>query len=74
MTNPSIEKDGHLTQSIFNVLSGIIRQPPSGSTDSQRLSLVVVRTISRKDYEVLNLEAKVYISLSDPTHGLFSIQ
>jgi hypothetical protein len=71
MTNPSIEKDGHLTQSIFNILNGIIRQPPSGSTDSQRLSLVVVRTISRKDYEVLNLKVKVYISLSDPIYELF---
>jgi hypothetical protein len=53
MTNPSIEKDGHLTQTVFNALGSIIRQPPSGSTDSQRLSLVVVRTTSRKDYEVL---------------------
>jgi len=53
MTNTSIGKDGHLTQSVFNVLGGIIRQPPSGSTDSQRLSLVVVRTTSRKDYEVI---------------------
>ena len=52
MTNPSIGKDGHLTQSVFNVLGNIIRQPPSGSTDSQRLALVVVRTTSRKDYEV----------------------
>ena len=58
MTNPSVQKLGDLTQSLFNVLGNIIRQPPSGSTDSQRLSLVVVSITSRKDYEVPSLRKK----------------
>ena len=52
MTNNAIKKDAHFAQSVFSVLREIIRQPPSGSTDSQRLSLVVIRTVSRKNYDV----------------------
>ena len=55
MTNNSISKDADSTESVFTTLRDIIRQPPSGSTDSQRLSLVVIRTTCRKDYEVQRL-------------------
>jgi hypothetical protein len=54
VTNESIAGDTQLKDIIFNTLTNIIRQPPSGSTDSQRVSLVVVRTVSRKNYDVLN--------------------
>jgi hypothetical protein len=49
--------------SIFQVLGDIIRQPPSGSTDSQRLALVVIRTTSRKEYEVTPLEIVLMFQL-----------
>jgi hypothetical protein len=54
MSNNGITKSAQLSESVFGDLEAIIRQPPSGSTDSQRLSLVVIRTVSRKDYEVLS--------------------
>lgn len=52
MTNASLGKNVGMTKPVFSVLGDIIRQPPSGSTDTQRLSLVVIRTVSRKDHEV----------------------
>jgi hypothetical protein len=71
MTNSSIEKDGHLAESVFNILGHLIQQPPSGSTDSQRLSLVVVRTTCRKDYEVFSLATYAYCSSFNPISKLF---
>jgi hypothetical protein len=52
MTNEKCKMSDEMTQSVFDTLVTIIRQPPSGSTDTQRLGLVVVRTLCRKDYEV----------------------
>jgi hypothetical protein len=52
MTTDKIEKNEEMIRLIFDTLATIIRLPPSGSTDSQRLSLVVIRTTCRKDYKV----------------------
>jgi len=52
MTNEFFMKDNETLETVFGTLQNLIRQPPSGSTDTQRLALVVVRTVSRKYYDV----------------------
>ena len=47
-----------MSDSIFTALGNILQNPPSGSTDSQRLCLVVIRTASRHDYELLHPHIK----------------
>ena len=52
-THASIVKDQEMSDSIFTTLGRILQDPPSGSTDSQRLCLVVIRTACRHDYELV---------------------
>lgn len=54
LVNESFEKENRTIVTIFKVLIVLIRQPPSGSTDTQRLSLVVVRTVARKNYDLVH--------------------
>jgi hypothetical protein len=52
ITNPSIKLDEEGIKRVFDTLKQLLHHSPSGSTDSQRISLVVIRTVSRKNYEV----------------------
>jgi hypothetical protein len=53
LTNESFDKVQGTMQTILTVLISLIKQPPSGSTDTQRLSLVVIRTVAREHYELV---------------------
>jgi len=51
-----------MSASIFTTLSNILQDPPSGSTDSQRLCSVVIRTASRHDYELVRPHVKFLLA------------
>lgn len=45
-------KNYEVVKNILEAISGAIKAPVSGSVDTKRLALVVVRTISRVQFEV----------------------
>lgn len=52
MLSDHISKSFETAKGILESLSNAIKAPASGSTDTKRLALVVIRTISRLHYEV----------------------
>jgi hypothetical protein len=52
MTNEAFKKGDETLEIVFGTLQNLIRQPPSASTDTQRVALVVIRTVARTHYNV----------------------
>jgi len=53
LLSESITKNFESTKSIFEVLANAAQKPESNSTDTRRLSLVVIRTICRVNYDLI---------------------
>lgn len=49
---------------ILEAIAGAIKAPASGSVDTKRLALVVVRTISRVHFEVSLIESSTILCIS----------
>lgn len=52
LLSQDIGKNFETTKGLLEALAGAIRGPISGSMDTKRLALVVVRTVSRLHFEV----------------------
>lgn len=52
LISEEIKKNFEVVKVVLESISGAIKAPVSGSVDTKRLALVVVRTISRMHFEV----------------------
>lgn len=62
LLTPPANKPFEPSKQIFEALAGAIKAPASGSTDTKRLALVVIRTVARLHYDVV----KPHIALLAP--------